>query len=57
MRPQTQQAIDKLFEEDHEYATRVAHHVVNTESNPPQWALDIVGPKKGWKHPAGEYSH
>lgn len=32
-------------------AIRHANHAVNTQINPPQWALDIVGPRKGWADP------
>ena len=31
-------------------SVRRAHHLVHTTARPPQWALDLVGPRPGWKH-------
>lgn len=58
MRPKTRQALEQLFHEDHEYATKVANQMANEMANPPDFVREVTGPRRGWKHPAGEgYCH
>lgn len=47
-----QYVIDTEFDGDVEGATRFAAHQVATTINPPQWCLDLAGPRMGWKDPA-----
>lgn len=51
MREQTLQVIAHRFDNDLDEAKHEAEIRMRTDTNPPAWVTDIVGPRPGWKHP------
>lgn len=50
----TRYTVERKPTDDWQYNERLAHVLRNTQAREPSWVTDMLGPRSGWRHPAGE---